>query len=117
MSNLNKDLEEILEAFCEEAPGDASYPYKVFSAKRISEEDGKSTYVLEVNVWDQGRFYSRAENIMSALEQQLHRFSYMTDDFLITFYKGQRQNVTDSDKSLKRVREQFEMYVWERKDR
>lgn len=33
-----------------------------------------------------------------------------------THFPGQRQNVPDPDKEIKRVREQFEMYVYERED-
>ena len=40
----------------------------------------------------------------------------MTDSHLIRIFKGQRQPVTDPDKDIKRVREQFEMHVYERED-
>lgn len=114
--SLEKELEKLTGAFCEEAPKDAAYPYKVFSARRISEEDGKQTYVLEINVWDQNSYYSRANSVMDALEHELHRCNYMTDSHLIRIFKGQRQPVTDPDKDIKRVREQFEMHVYERED-
>ena len=66
--SLEKELEKLTGAFYEEAPKDAAYPYKVFSARRISGEDGKQTYVLEINVWDQNSYYSRANSVMDALE-------------------------------------------------
>ena len=116
MQKLNAELKKILEAFPEEAPKDAAYPYKVFSARRISGKDGKQTYELEINVWDQNSYYSRANSVMDALEHELHRCNYMTDSHLIRIFKGQRQNVTDPDKDIKRVREQFEMHVYERED-
>lgn len=110
--NLKKELESLIGAFCEEAPKDASYPYKVFSAKRISDNDGKQQYILEINVWDQHQYYSRAESLMDELEQKLHRCNHLTDSFLIRIFKGQRENVPDPDKTIKRVREQFEMQVY-----
>lgn len=111
---LNKELERITGAFNEEAPEDAAYPYAVFSARRISESDRKQIYSLEINVWDQNAYYSRAESMMDELEQKLNRCNQMTDLFLIRIFEGQRQNVPDPDKTIKRVREQFEMHVYER---
>ena len=110
---LKKELESLTGAFCEEAPADASYPYSVFSARRLSESDGRMNYILEINVWDQHNYYSRAESMMDELEQKLHRCNHVTNDFLVRIFKGQRQNVPDTDKTIKRVREQFEMHVYQ----
>lgn len=112
---LVKELENLTGAYNEEAPESASYPYIVFSAKRLSEEGGRQVYTLEMNVWDQHEFYSRAADMMDGMEKKLHRNSIMTDNFLLRFFKGRRQNVPDPDKSIKRVMEQFEMHVYERK--
>ena len=111
---LNKELERITGAFSDDATEKAVYPYAVFSARRISESDEKQIYNLEINVWDQHTYYSRAESMMDELEEKLHRCNEMTELFLIRIFKGQRQNVTDPDKTIKRVREQFEMHVYER---
>jgi hypothetical protein len=114
--SLKKEIENLTGAFCEEAPEDVSYPYSVFASRRLSDSDGRMNYVLEINVWDQHRYYSRAESVMDELEQKLHRCNHITDDYLIRIFKGQRQNVTDVDKSIKRVREQFEMHVYQREE-
>lgn len=114
--SLEKELEKLTGAFNEEAPKDATYPYKVFSARRISETEGKQTYILEMNVWDQNPYLSRANSIMDGLEKELHRCNYMTDSHLIRIFKGKRQPVEDTDKDIKRVMEQFEMHVYEREE-
>ncbi len=111
---LKKELEQLTGAFYEEAPAETEYPYMVFSAKRLSESCGKQIYSLEVNAWDQNEYYSRAENMMDALEKKLHQRTHMTDQFLIRIFKGTRQNIPDTDKTIKRVREQFEMHVYEK---
>ena len=113
---LKKEIEALTGAFPEEARKDVEYPYKVFSLRRISDEEGIQKYVLEINVWDQHQFYSRAESIMDALEHELHRCNHVTEQFLIRIFKGQRENVVDPDKSIKRVREQFEMHVYDEED-
>ena len=46
----------------------------------------------------------------------LHRCNFMTGGYLIRIFKGARQNVPDPDKTIKRVREQFEMHVYEMED-
>lgn len=114
---LKEEIKTLTGAFPDEAPKDVTYPYKVFSANRISESDGRQQYNLEINVWDQHQYYSRAESLMDELEAKLHRCNHMTERFLIRIFKGQRENVPDPDKSIKRVREQFEMYVYEREEK
>ncbi len=54
--------------------------------------------------------------MMDALEKKLHRTNHLTGEYLIRIFKGARQNVPDPDKSIKRIREQFELYVYERED-
>lgn len=113
---LNRELETLLGGHCEEAPEAAEYPYIVFSAVRTGDDGGRQQYVLEVNVWDQGMFYSRSESMMDTLEKKLHQQVYSSEDFLIRIFKGRRQNIPDPDNSIKRVREQFEMYVFEKQE-
>ena len=113
MASLEKVLEELTGAYCEEAPEGAAYPYLVFSARRMAEDAGRQVYALEVSAWDQHPYYSRAGSMMDGLERKLHRCNYMAGGHLIRIFKGARQNVPDSDKTMKRVREQFEMHVYE----
>lgn len=112
-TDLKTELEQLTGAFYEEAPKNAPYPYAVFIARRTGETDERQTYILEINVWDQHSHYSRAESLMDELEQKLHRCNHLTDKYLIRIFRGQRKNVPDPDKEIKRVREQFEMYVYE----
>lgn len=111
---LKRELEALTGAYYEEAPEGAQYPYMVFSVQRLSDDGGKQSYSLEVNAWDQHEYYSRAESMMDALEKKLHRCNHMTDQFLFRAFRGRRQNIPDPDKTLKRVREQFEVHVFEK---
>lgn len=114
--SLEKEIEKLTGAFYEEAPKDVTYPYAVFSLKRISYTAGKQTYILEINVWDRNSYYSRANSMMSELEKKLHRCNHITESYLIRIFKGQRNPVPDPDKDIKRVMEQFEMYAYEREE-
>lgn len=108
---LRKVLEELTGAYYEEAQKNAKYPYAVFSMQRLGDEEGTEKYVLEINVWDQHFHYSRAEEMMDNIEKTLHRGIFCTDDFIIRIFKDQRKNIPDSDKTLNRIRAQFEMKV------
>ena len=91
--SLKRELEAMTGAYYEEAPTGAGYPYKVFSARRLPDSEGRQNFVLEVNVWDQNEFYSRAESMMDDLEKKLHRCNHMADGILIRIFRGSRQNV------------------------
>lgn len=116
MLQLKKELEALTGAYSEEAPEEAEYPYAVFSAQRLGESEGKQTFMLEINVWDQHPYYSRAESVMDELEKKLHRCNHGIEGGLIRIFNGKRVNVPDPDKSMKRVRELFEMHVYESED-
>jgi len=111
---LDRELESMTGAYREEAPEEAEYPYAVFSARRLTEGDGIQMYTLEINVWDQGARYSRAEEMMDSLERKLHRCRHITGTgTLIRIFKGSRQNVRDPDPTIKRIWQQFEMHIYE----
>lgn len=114
--DLKRELETLTGAYYEEAPEGKGYPYAVFLVQRLSDDQGKQGYSLEINVWDQSEYYSQAEGMMDALEEKLHRCNHMTDKFLIRIFRGSRQNVPDPDRTIKRVREQFEMQVFEKEN-
>lgn len=114
--DLKRELETLTGAYYEEAPEGKGYPYAVFLVQRLSDDQGKQGYSLEINVWDQSEYYSQAEGMMDALEEKLHRCNHMTDKFLIRIFRGSRQNVPDPDRTIKRVREQFEMQVFVKED-
>ena len=72
--------------------------------------------MLEVNVWDQNQYYTRADALMDELEKKLHRNSFITEGYLIRTFRGKRQHIPDPDKTLKRVQEQFEMHVYKKEE-
>lgn len=115
MKKLKDELEEYIGAFYNEAPKEAKYPYGVFGLRRLGTEDERQRFVLEVNVWDKSPYYSRAEAMMDEIEEKLDGCLSLSDDTLFYCYIGAREPVEDKDKSIKRIREQFELYCYERR--
>ena len=113
-NHLIENLKLMVGGKHEEEDEKQEYPYKVFSIKRLSHEGCLSTYDLEVNVWDRHKFYSRAEAMMDELEKTLDFGVKSTEKMLIRTFKGKRENIPDPDKSIKRVRANFTLHVYER---
>ena len=113
---LKRFLENLIDGYSDEAPENADYPYKVFSARKLSDDDGIAHYILEVNVWDKGKTYSRAETLMDELEKKLNKQTFLVKELFAYTYTGSRENVSDPDRAIKRVREQFELRVVEREE-
>lgn len=121
MSSLKMTVLEVLEkgtdlsVFYERAEPEAKYPYFVFELRRLSENAGIEKYVLEVNGWDQSKTASRIEAKMDELERNIHSVKVCDNDRTLIVYKGQKAPLDDEDKRIKRCREQFEMFVCERR--
>ena len=113
-NHLIENLKSMIGGAHEEEEEKQKYPFKVFSFKRLTHEGCYSTYDLEVNVWDSHRFYSRAEAMMDELEKALDFAEVLTEKMLIRTFKGKRENIPDPDKSIKRIRENFTLHVYER---
>ena len=114
MRLLKDELEEYLSAYYMEAPENAEYPYAVFELNRLSQDYERQSVLLEVDVWDKHKYYSRAEAKMDEIEAKLHGFFELTNNDVFYVFNGSRQPVPDDDKQIKRIRETFELYYYER---
>lgn len=117
-NDLNSFLKQILsvdkaKAFCDEADDREPYPYSVFELKTTSDMPVIGT--LEVNVWDSSKTYSRANDVMDKIEKKVKEELFNNEKFIIRIYPGQRQSVKDPDNTIKRIREQFDIRIAERK--
>lgn len=111
---LKDELEDYLGAYYLEAPENAQYPYAVFELTRLTEDYERQAIILEINVWDKHKYYSRAEEMMDTIEGLLHGTYELSNSDIFYVFNGARQNVPDDDKQIKRIREQFELYYYER---
>lgn len=115
MSSLADDIKEITGAYKDSAHKDATYPYAVFELERINSDSG-DTYVLEINVWDSSKAYSRVDNVALSLEKKLN--GYVENNPYRTFriYKGTMKHVLDEDKSIKRTQLQLTVTSYEKEN-
>ena len=107
-------LDNTIDTFPDEAPKSAEYPYAVISGRRLSIEDSISNWIIEVNVWDKHKYNSRAEAKADAIEKVLdyHRFHFENGN-LVCLFKSQRDDILDTDETIKRVRIQFSTTIYE----
>lgn len=107
-------LHDTITTYPDEAPTSATYPYAVLSGRRLSIDDSISNWIIEINVWDKNKYNSRAEAKADAIEKVLdfHRFAFANGN-LVCLYKSQRDDILDTDETIKRVRIQFSTTVYE----
>jgi len=96
-----------------EALGSEEYPYAVVSTSRMNANDNISNWTLEINVWDKNKFYSRAESIADSIEKLLDFKQIKSENNLLCIFKGQKDNIADTDKAIKRVRLQLDLTIYE----
>lgn len=107
-------LEQCATTFYVDAIDSAAFPYLDFEARLLNHENHKSSYILEINAWNKNNT-GEIDEIMDQVETVLDFYKHMDDDLQFSIYKGQgREFVEDSNKSIKRIREQFELQVYER---
>lgn len=114
MSNLSDNIKELINAYSDTAPEDAIYPYSVFELRQISAEDDCQKYVLEVNVWDSYRTYSRVDLLANEIKKRLHKQIITNSDRCISSHLESNNHVIDEDKQIKRVRLQFSLSNYEK---
>lgn len=116
---LNKIIENLLKTISDnvyedEAPDDAKEPYIVFNIKRITTVGIMDQYNLEINVWDTHKTYARANDLLSKVDQAINFYVYTDSNMFVEIYKGPQEKIVDSDKHVKRIREQCELRFIER---
>lgn len=107
-------LGECAETYYAEAPDTAQFPYLCFELRLLREESGKYQYILEINAWNKENTVVLDE-IMDTVEKKLNFYKHIDADIQFSIYIGSgRQLVEDVEKSIKRIREQFELHAYER---
>lgn len=110
-------LREAVQApvYYQRAPKGAKYPFYVFDFRLITKDNGVKKYTLEVNAWDQHETSSRIECGMDDIEAAADQNRIFNEDRMLITYTGAREAIDDEDKTIRRIREQLEMQVCERR--
>ena len=100
--------------FFKEATDDKLYPHVVFNFRTIDLGDlWRQDYVLEVDVWDKKPSTHDIDELSDEIEDLLQAKNLPQTTILPTFYKIDRKDVYDSDKSIEHrlIRFQIQNYV------
>lgn len=107
-------LKNTIPTYPDEAPESAVYPYAVVSGRRLTVEDNISNWIMEINVWDKNKYNSRAEAKADAIEKVLDYFKMpLTSGSLARFFKANRDEILDTDETIKRVKVDFSTTIYE----
>lgn len=106
-------LVKTIDTYPDVAPQSATYPYAVVSCRRLSVDDRISQWITEINVWDKHIHNSQAEAKADAIEKVLDFDRLEVVGGLICLFKAQRDDITDPDETIKRVRIQFSTTIYE----
>ena len=102
------------DVYFEQARDNALYPHIVFSFREVNLGDlSRQDYILEVDVWDKGTQTVNVDALADNVEDLLHCQNLPQTNVLPTFYKIDRKDIDDSDKSIKHrlIRFQIQNYV------
>ena len=92
----------------------AMYPHIVFYLKEIDLNDlSRQDYTLEVHVWTKGSSTTGIDDLADSVEDLLQAKNLPQDHILPTFYKRDRHEIEDPDKTIqhRRIRFQVQNYV------
>ena len=100
--------------FFENSTDDKLYPHIVFNFRTIDLGDlWRQDYVLEVDVWDKKSSTYDVDELCDKVEDLLQAKNLPQTNILPTFYKIDRKEIYDPDKSIKHrlIRFQIQNYV------
>lgn len=95
-----------------EASEEAAYPYKTFTLKSVSFMDARDDFELCVDIWHRGD-WKDAEEIADQIEKLFQNANLPQSTILPTFFRENRYNLEDPDKTLKHIQLRFSVQLYE----
>lgn len=110
---INEQLQSIPgETYHHEAPNDATYPYKTYSLKSVTFTDARDDFDLCVDIWHRGD-WKVVEEIADQIEELFRNTNLPQSTILPTFFRENRYNLDDPDKTLKHIQLRFIVQLYE----
>lgn len=100
------------ETYHYEASNDATYPYKTFSLKNVTFTDARDDFDLCVDIWHRGD-WKVIEEIADQIEKLFQNTNLPQKTILPTFFRENRYNLEDPDKTLKHIQLRFIVQLYE----
>ena len=100
------------ETYHREAPPSAVYPYKTFTLKGVTFTDARDDFDLCVDIWGRGD-WKVVEEIADQIEDLLKDSNLPQDKILPTFFRENRYNLDDPDKTLQHIQLRFLVQLYE----
>lgn len=95
-----------------EAPNDAAFPYKTFTLKSVIFTDARDDFDLCVDVWHRGD-WKVVEEIADQIEKLFQSTNLPQSTILPTFFRENRYNLEDPDKTLQHIQLHFLVQLYE----
>ena len=94
------------------APDDAEYPYKTFTLTSVSFIDVRDDFDLSVDIWHRGD-WKVVEEIADETEKLFQNANLPEATILPTFFRENRYNLEDPDKTLQHIQLRFLVQLYE----
>lgn len=100
------------ETYHREAQNDASFPYKTFTLQSVTFTDARDDFDLCVDIWHRGD-WKEVEEIADQIEKLFQNTNLPQETILPTFFRENRYNLDDPDKTLKHIQLRFNVQLYE----
>lgn len=95
-----------------QAPGDAAFPYKTYTLKSVSFTDERDDFDLCVDIWHRGD-WKVIEEAADQIEKLFNNTNLPQSTILPTFFRENRYNLEDPDKTLNHIQLRFLVQLYE----
>lgn len=100
------------ETYHREASNDAAFPYKTFTLQSVTFMDARDDFDLCVDIWHRGD-WKVVEEIADQIEELFRSTNLPQETILPTFFRENRYNLDDPDKTLKHIQLRFIVQLYE----
>ena len=94
------------------APDDAVFPYKTFTLTSVSFVDVRDDFDLCVDIWNRGD-WKVVEEVADQIEKLFRNTNLPQSTILPTFFRENRYNLEDPDKTLQHIQLRFLVQLYE----